>query len=67
MTAPKPTPLAKNTDLNTVKVDTTAWGITPKPKPRAERSAPVRNPAFREHAGLRDLQKQLNSRPNKNK
>jgi hypothetical protein len=25
-------------------------------------SAPVRNPAFREHEGLRELQKQLNSR-----
>lgn len=34
----------------------------PKPKPRAQRSAPVRNPAFREHEGLRALQKQLNSR-----
>lgn len=40
---------------------------SPKPKPRAERSAPVRNPAFREHEGLKTLQKQLNSRPNKNK
>jgi len=39
----------------------------PKPKPRAERSAPVRNPAFRENEGLRALQKQLNSRPNKTK
>jgi hypothetical protein len=45
----------------------TDFELTPKPKPRAERSAPVRNPAFREHEGLRALQKQLNSRNNKNK
>lgn len=32
-----------------------------KPKPRAERSIPVRNPAFREHEGLKELQRQLNS------
>lgn len=34
-------------------------------------SAPVRNPAFREHEGLRELQRQLNSNrrptPRKNK
>ena len=33
-------------------------------------STPVRNPAFREHEGLRALQKELNSRrpaPRKNK
>jgi hypothetical protein len=38
--------------------------ITPKPKPRprSERSTPVRNPAFRENEALRALQKQLNSR-----
>lgn len=41
---------------------------TPKPKfsPRPvdkRPSTPVRNPAFREHEGLRALQKQLNSRP----
>jgi len=32
-------------------------------------SAPVRNPAFREHEGLRALQKELNSKraPRKNK
>jgi hypothetical protein len=31
-------------------------------RPRKERSAPVRNPAFRENEALRALQKQLNSR-----
>jgi hypothetical protein len=36
--------------------------ITPKPRPRSERSTPVRNPAFRENEALRALQKQLNSR-----
>jgi len=35
---------------------------SPKARPRKERSAPVRNPAFRENEGLRELQKQLNSR-----
>jgi len=35
---------------------------TPKPSPRRERSVPVRNPAFREHEGLKALQKQLNGR-----
>ena len=37
--------------------------FTPKPKarPRAERSAPVRNPSFREHEGLKALQRQLNT------
>lgn len=33
-----------------------------KTRSRSERSAPVRNPAFREHEGLKELQKQLNSR-----
>ena len=35
---------------------------TPKPvaRPRKERSTPVRNPAFREHEGLKELQRQLN-------
>lgn len=32
----------------------------PKPKPHRERSAPVRNPAFREHEGLKALQRELN-------
>ncbi len=38
--------------------------VEPKPKarPRVERSAPVRNTAFREHEGLRALQKQLNGK-----
>lgn len=38
--------------------------VSPKPvsRPRKERSAPVRNPAFRENEALRELQKQLNSR-----
>lgn len=35
------------------------------PKPKApqnrERSAPVRNPAFQQHEGLKALQKQLNN------
>lgn len=31
------------------------------------KSTPVRNPAFREHEGLRTLQKQLNSRPARDK
>lgn len=35
-----------------------------KKQPR-QKSAPVRNPAFREHEGLRALQKQLNSRGKK--
>lgn len=35
-----------------------------KPRPK---SAPVRNPAFREHEGLKALQKQLNSRPARGK
>jgi hypothetical protein len=34
---------------------------TPKPKPRKERSAPVRNPAFRESEALKDLQRKLHS------
>jgi hypothetical protein len=33
-----------------------------KARPRSERSAPVRNPSFREHEGLKELQKQLNTR-----
>jgi hypothetical protein len=36
--------------------------VEKKPRPK---SAPVRNPAFREHEGLRALQKQLNSRVKK--
>lgn len=38
--------------------------LTPKPvaRPRSERSAPVRNPAFREHEGLKALQRQLNTK-----
>lgn len=32
-----------------------------KTKPRKERSAPVRNPAFREHEGLKDLQRRLHA------
>lgn len=34
----------------------------PKPvaRPRKERSTPVRNPAFREHEGLKALQRELN-------
>lgn len=38
--------------------------LTPKPvpRPRKERSAPVRNTAFRDSEELRALQKQLNSR-----
>jgi hypothetical protein len=36
--------------------------VKPSSVPVAKRkSEPVRNPAFREHAGLRELQKQLNS------
>lgn len=36
---------------------------TPKTvKTRTERSAPVRNPAFRDHEGLKALQRELNSR-----
>lgn len=34
-------------------------------KPMRQKSAPVRNPAFREHEGLRALQKQLNTRVKK--
>ncbi|QFG09162.1 hypothetical protein PBI_SPORTO_54 [Arthrobacter phage Sporto] len=35
----------------------------PKPvaRPRKERSTPVRNPAFREHEGLKNLQRQLHA------
>lgn len=36
-----------------------------KKKPMRQKSAPVRNPAFREHEGLRALQKQLNTRVKK--
>ena len=44
-------------------VDTRADAPTPKAvKTRTERSAPVRNPAFREHEGLKALQRELNSR-----
>jgi hypothetical protein len=37
---------------------------TPKPtaRPRTERSAPVRNPAFREHEGLKALQRTLHTK-----
>lgn len=34
----------------------------PVARPRSERSAPVRNPAFRESEELKALQRQLNSR-----
>ena len=39
----------------------------PNANTKKKPSTPVRNPAFREHEGLKALQKQLNSRPNKNK
>lgn len=41
--------------------------VKPKPKPAERRSIPVRNPAFREHEGLRALQRDLNSRPSARK
>lgn len=46
----------------------TPRGIVEQVKPsnvpvaKKKPSTPVRNPAFREHEGLRELQKQLNSR-----
>lgn len=76
MSVPKPTPRPVSNPLfDAVMADTKfveelkALGeavhdkkSTPKPSaPRRERSAPVRNPAFREHEGLKELQKQLNS------
>lgn len=36
---------------------------TVKVEKKRPKSTPVRNPAFREHEGLRELQKKLNSRP----
>jgi hypothetical protein len=36
-------------------------------KKQRPKSTPVRNPAFREHEGLKALQKQLNSRPARGK
>ena len=36
--------------------------FNPRP-PKKRQSTPVRNPAFREHEGLRALQQELNSRP----
>lgn len=36
--------------------DTRPKPVEPKNRPKSE---PVRNPAFREHEGLKDLQKQL--------
>lgn len=38
----------------------------PKPKAPKKPSAPVRNPAFREHEGLKELQRRLHrNNPNK--
>jgi hypothetical protein len=40
---------------------------TVKVEKKRPKSTPVRNPAFREHEGLKALQKQLNSRPARGK
>lgn len=40
---------------------------TVKVEKKRPKSTPVRNPAFREHEGLRALQKELNSRPARGK
>lgn len=70
MSVPKPSaPRRVDTDIDeaTIQLDLDALDYyekksNPKPSaPRRERSAPVRNPAFREHEGLKELQKQLNS------
>lgn len=76
METPKPSSFAVPTDHTIVAASGTKLDpakanpaivkkMAPKPtaRPRAERSTPVRNPAFREHEGLKALQKQLNSRP----
>jgi hypothetical protein len=56
MSTPKPSAVKSS-------VETPAVAPTPKTvKSRTERSAPVRNPAFREHEGLKALQRELNSR-----
>jgi hypothetical protein len=56
MSTPKPAAVKSS-------VETTAVAPTPKSvKSRTERSAPVRNPAFREHEGLKALQRELNTR-----
>jgi hypothetical protein len=50
-----------------VNVESAKSGFVKSMKPsevksRTERSAPVRNPAFREHEGLKALQRELNTR-----
>lgn len=48
----------------TVPTSTPATNVKPstvKVNPKQRKSEPVRNPAFREHEGLRDLQRKLNS------
>lgn len=35
--------------------------VKPVARPRKERSTPVRNPAFRENEGLKDLQRRLHA------
>lgn len=43
----------------------TATPATIKVEKKRPKSAPVRNPAFREHEGLKALQKKLNTRGKK--
>lgn len=77
MNTPKPSALTKietaeEFEAGQKAIFNFATSVKESPKPTSRprtNSAPVRNPAFREHEGLRNLQKQLNSRstPRKNK
>lgn len=46
----------------TVSPKATPKKMAENTKPRRERSAPVRNPAFREHEGLKALQRELHNK-----
>ena len=69
MSTPKPAPFTVPADHEIIvtsgknlDVSKANPSIMKGSKPRTERSAPVRNPAFREHEGLKALQRELNSR-----
>lgn len=54
--------MTKPSEINSTTA--TPKAVTPSTAnvaPKTRKSEPVRNPAFREHEGLRALQKQLNS------
>lgn len=53
--------MTKPSDVKPAQVVSANKVEEPKPQPIKRPSAPVRNPAFREHEGLRALQKSLNS------